>query len=214
MSLGQAVSQVLQFFAAVAWPVAVVTIALLFRPELEALLDELRELHLKAGGFETLLARERQRVTSLPVARGEQGGLPAAPGEQPPIAKEVPEELRVEPHGGVLTAELATLASVSPAEAVVEAYMRVDTRLREVVLGLEVPTQLDASALARLGVRRGVITEATARAVEGLGVLRNLAAHYGGRRVSVAEAIEYLTLVDAVLFAIDQDSRARRQEDD
>jgi hypothetical protein len=211
MSVGQAVSQVLQFFAAVAWPVAVVTIALLFRPELKALLDELRELHLKAGGFETLLARERERVTSLPAARGEQG---APPREQPPIAKEVPEELRVEPRAGVLTAELATLASVSPAEAVVEAYMRVDTRLRELVLGLEVPTQLDAPALARLGVRRGVITEATARAVEGLGMLRNLAAHHGGRRVSVAQAIEYLTLVDAVLFAIDQDSRARRQEDD
>ena len=40
------------------------------------------------------------------------------------------------------------------------------------------------------------------RAVEGIGVLRNLSAHGGAREVTTEQALDYLSLADAVLFAL------------
>jgi hypothetical protein len=45
-------------------------------------------------------------------------------------------------------------------------------------------------------------TPKTAQAVEGLAVLRNMAAHGRSNDVSAARAKDYLALVDAVLFAL------------
>jgi hypothetical protein len=39
-------------------------------------------------------------------------------------------------------------------------------------------------------------------AIEGISVMRNLAAHGSAREISSEQAMEYLALVDAVLYAL------------
>jgi len=86
-----------------------------------------------------------------------------------------------------------------------EGYGRVEEGLREVVsdqgCAEEIGTR-SATGLARMAHQRGLINEETARAVEGLSVLRNLAASSATEELSPERAIDYLALVDAVLFSL------------
>jgi len=59
-------------------------------------------------------------------------------------------------------------------------------------------------ALARQALDLDLITPETANAVKGIAVLRNLAAHDRMSRLSSAQAQEYLSLVDATIFAVRQ----------
>jgi len=61
---------------------------------------------------------------------------------------------------------------------------------------------MGAVGLARLAVRHERITPGTVSAVEGLSVLRNLAAHGSAREITAAQADEYLVLADAVLYVL------------
>jgi uncharacterized protein YutE (UPF0331/DUF86 family) len=56
-------------------------------------------------------------------------------------------------------------------------------------------------SLARLALDHGVINEETFKAIDGLSVMRNLAAH-GADDLDTTRALEYLDLADAVLYAM------------
>ena len=72
-------------------------------------------------------------------------------------------------------------------------------RLREAqVPGIE---KTAGAQLVDVALRTGVINRETAVAIRGVLALRNLAAHGGD--VESAKALEYLSLVDAVLYAIE-----------
>ena len=66
---------------------------------------------------------------------------------------------------------------------------------------------LGAVRLARLALEHGLITPETENAIVGVTTLRNLAAHGRDEDISVERAMDYLALVDGVLFAIRQNSR-------
>lgn len=86
-----------------------------------------------------------------------------------------------------------------------EAHATVERELRRLLLDTGVPDndlRAGAAWLARLGVERGVVTKETLSAVEGISVLRNLAAHGRAGEVTVERAVDYLALADAVLYAI------------
>lgn len=57
-------------------------------------------------------------------------------------------------------------------------------------------------ALARLARDQGLISDETLTAVDGLSVLRNLAAHSSTDEIGAERAHDYLALADAVLFAL------------
>jgi hypothetical protein len=178
----------LEFIAAIAWPVAVLVIAVMFRgPITEMLSGQLGRM--KAGPFEVEWQRTLSEVeTEL--------------GQEPPVVQAPP----TAPDTG-LSAELEPVASRAPAAAVLEAYARVEGSLREVLEGRgidEARTQRGAVGLARLAQSHGLITEETMQAIEGLSVLRNLAAHGRAGDVSPKRARDYLALADGVLFAIRQ----------
>lgn len=168
-----------------AWPVAAIVIALLFRTQISHLLSH-GVRRVKAGPFEVEWDLQVSEVeTDL-----EQPGVPA------------PEQ---DVAGGPVSEALVRIAEASPTAAVMEAYQRVERELRNILYGHALDTEVlntGAAGLARLAMRRGVITPETARAVEGLSVLRNLAAHGRAEEVTVKRAREYVTLVDAVLFAL------------
>jgi len=93
-------------------------------------------------------------------------------------------------------------ARATPPAAIVEASRRVEAELRRRLstIGVEAP-QEGLGALAQLAQRHGLINEATQKSVAGLVVLRNLAVH-APDRVSAEEALEFVALAEATLFAI------------
>lgn len=169
--------------SSLAWPAAVVCIVLLFRARLAQLLsDNLRRL--KAGPVEL----EFERLISVAQAQIE-GAIPVDQATQ------------------AATADLASIAHTAPTAAVIEAFGRIEGRLRELLR-----TAGDASADKQVGVmalvgqalEQGLITPESANAVEGLSVMRNLAAHGRGGDISEERALDYITLVDALLYAMRQ----------
>lgn len=168
-----------------AWPGAVVVLVLLLRKQIQELMRGPMS-RLAVGPFEvewdrTVEATKRE--------------LPPAPVER--------DGGEVLPQGGIV-ADLWPLTEVAPAGAVVEGFNRVESALVRRLGGvMEKVPRSSARQLARLAEKHDLITDETVRAVDGLSVLRNLAAHgRDDRQITPAEAAEYLGLVEAVLYAI------------
>lgn len=114
----------------------------------------------------------------------------------------------VEPPGGTATTagleeELTAVAAVSPRAAVLEAFARVEAALQG-LLNEDDTTASDRMGglrLARVARARGAINDETLHAIEGMVVLRNLAAHAAGE-VDAPRAAEFIALADAVLFTL------------
>jgi hypothetical protein len=110
---------------------------------------------------------------------------------------------RVPPAEG-LPDELARLAEVSPRAAVLEAYARIERRLVEMLDSADAVFngKMGGRALARLAHDLDLISAETLAAIEGLAVLRNLAAHGASDDIGAERARDYLALADAVLYAL------------
>lgn len=179
---------VLEFTAtivkAVAWPVVALVAVVLFRDKISALLTGSMK-RLKVGPIEA----EWDRTLSEAQVELEQPGVPPLDGSALPIDAR---------------RDLAQLATLAPAAAVMEGYANIERALRQLLENAEDPNALrtGASGLARLAVKQGLLNVETARAIEGLGVLRNLAAHGQAGDVTLERATDYLALVDGVLFVL------------
>lgn len=189
----------LEFIAALvralAWPAALLAVVLLLRPAIVELLGREGLRRFKAGPLEAEWEREVIR-TEAELGVGSVGELPAAGSK------------------AELSEELIEVARRAPAAAVLEAYARIERELRRILDHAQVPeTELLAGArLARLAVEHDLISRADAHAVEGVSVLRNLAAH-GRAQVSEQQAREYLALADGVLYALRHDASDGRGEE-
>ncbi|MBA3267961.1 MAG: hypothetical protein H0T70_06855 [Acidimicrobiia bacterium] len=109
--------------------------------------------------------------------------------------------------GGGLIEELAPVAAVAPGAAVMEAHTQLERALRSLLedvegVSIEQIERMGAVRLARLARDRNVITPEAAEAVEGMSVLRNLAAHGRADDLTTERAVDYLALADAVLYSI------------
>jgi hypothetical protein len=167
-----------------AWPTAAVIAATVFRKQLRDLLGT--RLHrLKAGPVEMELFDRKLAETEA---------------EIDPIPKRA-ETTGMLPQG--VAGELGPIVDTSPAAAVMEAHARVERRLRDILAeaGVEVVHSRSVRELARVAAERGLIRHESVRSVEGITVLRNLAAHGHGNDLTPNRAREYLDLVDAVLFS-------------
>jgi hypothetical protein len=162
-----------------AWPAAVIVPAVVFRKQIGGLLESPMR-RLRAGPVEVEFERVFARVEA------------DVPIDAPPSERE----------SGV-TSELSELAKRVPSAAILEAFSRVEHRLRELLeADGETPAPLGPVALARIAERRGLITSDTVDAIEGIAVLRNLVAHDRTAPVAVDRARDYLYLVDAVLYTM------------
>ena len=178
---------VLEFIAAMTkaltWPAAAVTVAVLFRSQLRAVLSQ-PVRRFKVGPVEV----EWDRTVAEAQVELDQPGIATAL-----------------PLAGPVSVELAEVAERSPTAAVMEAHATVERALHQLLVDDGVQDddlRAGAAWLARLGVERGVVTKETLSAVKGISVLRNLAAHGRAGDVTVERAVDYLSLADAVLFAI------------
>jgi hypothetical protein len=181
---------VLEFVASLvrslAWPAAVIAIAILLRHQLRRLLTgPVRRM--RAGPFEL----EWDRLLSKAEAEVDQ-----------PVERSSLQEA-----DGGLIEELAQVATVAPGAAVMEAHAQLERTLRALLekaegVSTEQIARMGAVRLARLARDREVITPEAADAVEGMSVLRNLAAHGRADDLTTERALDYLALADAVLYSI------------
>ncbi len=171
---------------AIAWPAAILGLAIIFRAEVKGLMSD-RMRRFKAGPLEV----EWEHVAAQIEAQ-----VP-------------PAELGHEPGAESLLAELGDMAREHPAAAVLEAYGRVERRLRQMLEahdeaqeGITLRSTTSAVGYARMAEQAGLVSPETVRAVEGLRMLRNLAAHGREGEVPPQRAVEYVVLAEAVLFAL------------
>lgn len=170
----------LEFIAAVAWPVTVLVIAVMFRrPIAEALAAATGRM--KAGPFEWEWERGVQTVEAdlgLPssISEGELDGVAGEPDDW------------------------TEQASVG---AIIEASGQVEQALRDLFpKDNEEVNRWGLMQLSRAALEQGLISPETAKAIEGLLVLRNLAAHGRAEEVSQKRVREFVALTQGVLYSI------------
>jgi len=172
--------------SSLAWPVAVVGTAITFRRQIGQLLTTGPLKRLKMGSVEAEFERRTAEVeTKLDV----------------PL-EEIAATERVA--GVTVVEELSPVADVSPSSAVLEAFERVqqDIQARLEAAGFSRADQpWGVVGLAQRAKAGGLITPQSLEAVEGVAVMRNLAAHRPDD-VSREAAAEYLALIDGVLFTL------------
>lgn len=176
-----------------AWPTAVVVIAVLFRSSIRSTLDgQIKRWKAGPAGVEI----EYWEQTAA-VARRQ---LPADADEQ-----------AEQTLGGGLAGELGPVAAAAPGAAVMEAFSRVERELRRITAGVEPAEQLErmgARQLAVVAQRHGRISPESLNAIDGLSVMRNLAAHGRAGELDETRALEFVHLADAVLFALGNEPRS------
>jgi hypothetical protein len=177
-------SELIRAVATLAWPIFALIAVFLFRDQLGRILATAGPLRrAKAGPLEM----EWERQLAEAEVDIEAVGVP-----RPTVAPELVEDL-------------APVAQASPTAAIMEAYARVEAELREMLKGKglsELEMRAGGARLARVAARYGLVSEETVRAIEGIGVMRNLAAHGQPRAISSEQALDYLVLADSVLYAI------------
>jgi hypothetical protein len=184
---------ILEFISSVAWPVSVLVIALLFR---EPLVEALRSATGKvaAGPFSLEWEKQVEEV---------EADLKRTP---PYIAGGEP---------SATAGKLDEIASISPEAAIVEGFAQIEGSLRMALENAKVevpPRSWSAYELSRLALENNLISTGTKEAIDGLRVLRNLAAHGQANDISSERAHEFVALAQAVLFAISLDLRAGSKE--
>lgn len=105
-------------------------------------------------------------------------------------------------------------AERNPQHVILEAFCEVEKALREMVDRTwgERRTPGGPEELVREARELGIVDDATVRAIDGIAVLRNLVAYVTAEGVTVQKALDYLALVDAVLYTLDTwASRAKKE---
>ena len=177
---------VIDFVRALVWPAAIVAIVVCLRRPIVDILMQLASglRRLRAGQSDAEFDRIAGQMKAELTASVSAGG--PGPGAIPVLLR------------------FATAAEDEPASAVAQAFGSVDVALRELLgsSGKLVPVGTgDPTAVARFARDQGLVPESVVRAVDGAVVLRNFAAA-DPARVTRDHAVKYLSLIDALLFAI------------
>ena len=167
---------------AIAWPAVVLVLGFSSREFLSRLAQG-NVKHLKAGPSGLEMSFWDREVVEAREALAQQ--LPE-PGDRPPLSY-----LYADPPGMVVTA-----------------FGRIEAKLRELVVDQGVLSPEEASSigsrrLTNIALNAGLLSPESATAVEGLAVLRNLAAHGEAENLDGARAADFVAMTEAVLFALD-----------
>lgn len=157
----------------IAWPALIAFIIWLFRNQIRTLLQG-PVTRLKIGPFEAEWSRTVEEV------RREIKVVPATNGPR-----------------GVVD-DLWKLAHSDPAAAILAGHNRLELALQRRLNVYRDETNTPLPTLVKKAKRRRLVSASTVRAIEGMAELRNLAAHDHSGRVTEAEAVEYLKLVEAI----------------
>ena len=178
---------VAELVKALAWPVATIVLAVLFRRPLVTLVDGLRLRRLKGKDWEAEFIEVREAVA------GAKEELPTA---KEPARLPAPENLDA-------------LLRSDPSAAIVAALPLLDRTLITAAekAGVRADGRFSTTKLAEQLEREGVLKPGTLRSITGLQHLRNLVVHgdpVSRESLSPERAREFVTMVNAIAFAIDQ----------
>jgi hypothetical protein len=178
--------------SSLAWPGVAVAFILMFRRQVRDLIGRLVEA--EGFGFMGKFDRTATAVAKAAAETLAQAGTASGTGQAFDATVVVHESL---------SSTLGNLATENPSDAIMTAWVEIEKAIRERIggLGTRQPT-IAGMMLVRIAYERGEISEATLQAVQGLEVLRNLAAHGRSNEVDAEKAQEYLSLADATLYAI------------
>jgi hypothetical protein len=176
---------ILDVVKALAWPAAIVAIvAFLRRPIVDILMQLASGLRrLRAGQsdaeFDRIVSQTRAELTATVSARGPSPAMP-------------------------VLLKFATAAEDDPAAAIGQAFGAVEAALRGLLgsTGKLLPVGSgDPTAVARFARDQGLVPESVVRAVDGVVALRH-SVTADPSRATRDHAVQFLALVDALLFAI------------
>lgn len=174
-----------------AWPVAIIVIVLILRSPLSGLLaGPVKRWKAGPSGvgveyWEEQLSEARRDLEESPDLAGVE--------KQPALAADG------------LVEELRPLTELSPQAAVMESMIRIEQKLRGLVEKVDISATkqpMGATQLAKAAHRSGVISDETLEAIQGMAVLRNLAAHGRAEDLTPERAIDFVSLAEAVLYAL------------
>ncbi len=164
-----------QMTQALAWPVSLAIVLLLYRESLLQLVSRL--VGVKMGDFEATFASETRQVEEI-VAEAKKS-LPPAPA--------------------IENAELLELAKTSPRAAILEAWLRIERRLIELAASVgQESTKLPTLRLISHLAEKQVINGYVADSLRGLAAMRNLAVHAGDFEVTPPKATDFITLAGTI----------------
>lgn len=178
-----------------AWPAVVVIFVLTFRAKIGDLLDRLSEF--EGFGMRGKFAQAAKAVAIAAAVTNAEVEAQAATGSGGAL------DATVEARESLAT-KLAQAAQQNPSQAILAAYAEVEQLLKRRMRNANVAgvDRLSGRQLVDVALRKGVINDETADAINGILVLRNLVAH--GRDVDVPKAFEYLALADGVIYTFER----------
>ena len=164
-----------------AWPIAIVTVMIIFRAKLTELMPLLRLKYRDLDISFRLRDAEQQAAT-----------LPAQP--QPPTIELVPTDEEKD--------KFQKVARASPRAAILEVRAEIEDELRAfaAAVGLLSPRITSTLGITRLLKSRGVIDHQLSSLLDDLRVLGNRAAHDGEAQFTLDEAIRYRALADTLIY--------------
>lgn len=176
----------IEFIGTIAWPVAVLVVALAYRPLVVSILER-HPTRLKAGPLDLVWEHAAEAVHVRRTAP-----VPAPAGT----------EARLKP---ISSGREAELAESNPRRAILEMYAAVEQTLRDALCerGIGFEEGADALSLVRAGESAGLFPAEVTDAIVGVQVLRNLAADAPTReQLEPAKAREYIAIAEGSLYAI------------
>jgi hypothetical protein len=99
--------------------------------------------------------------------------------------------------------ELFDLARQSPRAAIIEAWLRIETRLRELTSNYVTDhRRLPVTKMIEVLAEEKILDQNTVQSVRGLMVMRNLAVHASEPELTTQKAIEFIILARAILYVL------------
>ena len=168
---------------ALAWPIALIVVCLMFRPTIRGLLQGIRLRRIGRGQWSADFDEAAREVRA---------DLPSHPeNTSKPFT------------AGSLNEEAERLVDVSPAAAIAEAWKQLEDRVAAVAAQAGLTQKLLPEVLRAL-VDKDWVQPTTADSILGLRNMRNLAVHAPPRRLTAEQARDFMTLAEASAWALEQ----------
>jgi hypothetical protein len=185
---------------ALAWPGAVIAMAIVFRRPIVKVLESGTVKRLKAGpqGIELEFIDEKLQDARSDLTKA---GAPELP-QVPTFSSPYPDSQTTDFLG-----EMNQLAEVAPSAVVLESFSRLERVLRDAVDtdeidGLSPSRPASVRVLARKALKQRIISAAEFSAFDDLAAVRNVVAHRGDDSLDKDRALSYAGLVQQFIISI------------
>jgi len=175
---------------ALAWPIALIVVSFLFKRPICRLLEGIRLSRITKGDWSADFAAAASEVRAeLPT--------PVPDTLKPATTRQLSEETKL-------------LVDIAPAAAISQTWNQLESRVAALAAGANISQKLLPEVLRSL-VDKGIIKPSVADSILGLRNMRNLAVHAPSDRLTREQGREFITMVEAIMWALEQNLRSASQ---